>query len=116
MDVILYNLASKANKRLDVVEAILPDKADLVSSGIVIPSGTTADRPTLGITDSVVRFNTDLDTLEGWDGVGWKPLATGTSLIDDLTIVTDKAWSSYKTDAEVTIAKNTAVAMAIALG
>ena len=48
------------------------------NSAMIIPSGTTAQRPATGIT-AMFRNNTDTDVPEFFDGTNWQSLATGTS-------------------------------------
>lgn len=45
----------------------------------VIPSGTTAERPA-SPQPGYVRFNTDIDKYEGWDGTTWGPLGADTAI------------------------------------
>ena len=44
-----------------------------------IPSGTTAERPSGAgqVRAGMIRYNTDLDTYEGYDGTEWGPLGGG---------------------------------------
>jgi len=39
-----------------------------------LPSGTTAQRPVLGVSTRAVRYNTDLSSFEGWSGTAWGSL------------------------------------------
>lgn len=48
------------------------------TSAMIIPSGTTAQRPATGIT-AMVRNNTDLAAPEYFDGSTWQQLATGSN-------------------------------------
>ena len=53
-------------------------------AGIIIPSGTTAERPSSS-TLGHMRFNTDLNQFEGYNG-GWLPFGTGSATsFDSLT-------------------------------
>lgn len=81
MDILSFGLASSNKKRLGVVEGILPNKADLVDGGIVIPSGNTADRPVLDGNTRSIRFNTDLGGLEEWNGTTWKNISADISAV-----------------------------------
>lgn len=45
-----------------------------------MPSGTTAQRPTLLSTDKAIRFNTDLQGWESWNGSSWGSLGGGQML------------------------------------
>lgn len=47
------------------------------TSAMIIPSGTTAQRPATGIT-AMFRNNTDTDVPEYFDGSSWQSLSTGT--------------------------------------
>jgi hypothetical protein len=42
------------------------------TGGMSIPRGTTAQRPTLGATDFVLRWNTDTTQFEFWNGTAWR--------------------------------------------
>lgn len=66
MDIISFGLASKVSK---AIEALIGN------SKLTIPSGTTAERPTLGVGDKAIRFNTDISGLEEWDGTEWKNIS-----------------------------------------
>jgi hypothetical protein len=44
---------------------------------IKLPSGTTAERPTLVAEDKAIRYNTTLATWESWNGSFWGDLGTG---------------------------------------
>lgn len=47
------------------------------TGGVVVPSGTTAERPALP-TVGTIRYNTDVGNLEAYDAVsGWSPLPAG---------------------------------------
>jgi hypothetical protein len=41
------------------------------TDGLNIPDGTTAERPTIGLTAGVIRFNSDVGNLEVYNGAGW---------------------------------------------
>lgn len=45
-----------------------------------LPAGTTAQRPTSAEV-GMIRYNTDLETVEGYDGVEWQRLS---GAVDDL--------------------------------
>jgi len=44
------------------------------TGAITIPSGTTAQRPVSPVV-GMLRFNTTLNTFEGWNGIAWAPFA-----------------------------------------
>ena len=71
MDIISFGLASKVSK---VLEALIGN------SKLTIPSGTTAERPTLGVGDKAIRFNTDTSGLEEWDGTEWRNIGATISV------------------------------------
>ena len=71
MDAVSYSRASSAYKLAGTAVAGLVTKADLTTSGILIPVGTTATRPTLGAGQSAIRFNSDINELEEWNGTSW---------------------------------------------
>lgn len=72
MDIISFGLASKVNKAIK----------DLIGdSKLTIPSGTTADRPVLLAGDKAVRFNTDTNGLEEWNGIEWKNVSAKISAV-----------------------------------
>lgn len=85
MDKISYSVAAKALKGLI-------GKADIEGTSILLPVGNNADRPTLGINDRAMRVNTDIASLEWWDGTLWETIGT------DITAVTIKG-----TDTEAAI-------------
>lgn len=53
---------------------------DSVTGVAFMPSGTTAQRPTLLSTDRAIRFNTDLQGWESWNGSSWGSLGGGQML------------------------------------
>lgn len=53
---------------------------DSVTGVAFMPSGTTAQRPTLLSTDKAIRFNTDLQSWESWNGNLWGSLGGGQML------------------------------------
>lgn len=71
MDAVSYSRASSAYKLAEQAIVGLTTKADLTTSGILVPVGTTATRPTLGAGEAAIRFNMDLGGLEEWNGTGW---------------------------------------------
>ena len=45
-------------------------------TGVVkLPSGTTAQQPSTGLVAGMVRFNSDLNRLEFWDGTSWNTVS-----------------------------------------
>lgn len=65
---------------LDEINAVVGTKADALDSAVVIPIGTTLERPVLGSTDAAIRFNTDTDVLEEWNGTQWRNITTSLTL------------------------------------
>ena len=53
---------------------------DSVTGVAFMPSGTTAQRPILLSTDKAIRFNTDLQSWESWNGNIWGSLGGGQML------------------------------------
>ena len=72
MDAVSYSKASAAYKLASQNVVALTTKADLTTSGVIIPVGTTAARPTLGAGEAALRYNTDTGGLEDWNGTVWK--------------------------------------------
>ena len=62
MDIVSFGLASKVSKAIETL---------IGNSKITIPSGTTAERPALTAGDKAIRFNTDTNGLESWNGTEW---------------------------------------------
>lgn len=60
----------------------LSGKADINESSIVVPVGTTANRPILGAGDSAIRFNSDIGGLEEWTGTEWKNVSADISAVN----------------------------------
>lgn len=48
------------------------------NSGIILPSGASSGRPG-SPTAADIRFNTDIGSVEGYDGISWKPRMIGLS-------------------------------------
>lgn len=72
MDAVAYSKASSAYKLAGTAVAGLTTKADLTTSGVLLPVGTTAERPTLGAGQAAIRFNSDLGGVEEWNGTAWQ--------------------------------------------
>ncbi len=63
---------------LDGIQSNELVKKTALDTGVVyLPSGTTAERPTLSSSQQAIRYNTDLLSFEGWDGVSWSGLGGG---------------------------------------
>jgi hypothetical protein len=73
MDIISTALASKANKRITQLVG---------NSRLEVPTGTTAERPTLGIDNRAIRYNTDTDGLEQWDGNTWANISASITAVN----------------------------------
>ena len=70
------------------VNAEIAKDAVLKTSDIgaaMMPSGTTAERPTLGVNDRCIRYNTTLQSWESWNGVFWGSLGSGQMLGNSAT-------------------------------
>ncbi|AUS02996.1 hypothetical protein NVP2275O_415 [Vibrio phage 2.275.O._10N.286.54.E11] len=79
------------------------------SSAIVVPSGTIAERP-IG-EDGAMRFNTEVNQFEGFDGAQWGPLGSqiGAVTVDwfarnsDVTVVQNSGYYIDTTNEPVTV-------------
>ena len=72
MDAVSYSRASSAYKLAGTAVAGLVTKADLTTSGVLLPVGTTAERPILGAGQAAIRFNSDMNGVEEWNGISWQ--------------------------------------------
>jgi hypothetical protein len=75
------------------------------TGAIVVPIGTTAQRPGTGVT-GMIRFNSTLDYFEGWNGASWIRLgvtmdATNYGLLTDSTNEADAFDRGLITDTDV---------------
>ena len=73
-------------------ETITPDNTALLTIGgtgaIEVPVGTTANRPSTGLANGALRYNNDINDLEGYINSAWTPISTGstsTTLTGDIT-------------------------------
>ena len=82
MDTISYAKASSAYKLASLVNVALGSKADTTGDSILVPTGTTATRPVLGAGESAIRFNSDIDGLEEWNGVEWRNVSANISAVN----------------------------------
>lgn len=55
---------------------VSPDAEFTGVTSIHLPSGNTAQRPAVAI-PGMIRFNTDLDSVEGYDGFEWGEIGGG---------------------------------------
>lgn len=66
-------------------ETITPDITDVLTiggtGGLELPYGTTAQRPATGLSNGALRYNTDLNTIEGYVSNSWSTMATGSTTI-----------------------------------
>ena len=66
-------------------ETITPDNTTLLTIGgtgaIEVPVGNTANRPVTGLANGALRYNTDINDLEGYINSGWTPISTGSSAV-----------------------------------
>lgn len=70
------------------------------NSGIVIPVGTTAERPSPASTGTV-RFNTDLGRIEIYEGSGWEDLVAN---VTNQTLYGDGSTTTFVLDRDSTTA------------
>jgi hypothetical protein len=61
-------------------ETITPDTTNLLTIGgpgaLEVPVGTTAERPVTGLSNGALRYNTDLNVIEGYVNTSWSTIAT----------------------------------------
>lgn len=76
-----YDVASKKLQALSNGNYLAEITAS--TGAVLLPSGTTAQRPTLTTNDKALRFNTTLIALEYWNGTAWGSI--GALDIDALT-------------------------------
>lgn len=66
-------------------ETITPELTNLLTvggtGGFELPIGTTAERPVSGLANGALRYNTDLNNIEGYVNNSWTTMATGTTSI-----------------------------------
>jgi len=55
---------------------VSPDAEFTGVTSISLPAGTTAERPATPVA-GMVRFNTELNTVEGYNGIEWGELGGG---------------------------------------
>jgi hypothetical protein len=68
------------------------------SEALVLPRGTIAQRPT-GPTGGMVRFNTNINQIEGWNGVAWGPIgSTGPTGTFDNSLVQVSSFTTAQRD------------------
>ena len=89
----LQAVTDMGNVTTHTVEFTNPDVGfTCTGTGVVkLPSGTTAQQPSTGLAAGMVRFNSDLNRLEFWDGTSWNTVsgynsveATGGTTTDDV--------------------------------
>lgn len=59
----------------------------------LIPSGTTPQRPSSNLQTGMLRFNTDNDEMERFDGSQWGLLSSGIDLLFLTTSISTGSWS-----------------------
>jgi len=72
------------------INKIISDTGEVrfeMTGGIAIPVGDTANRPSNSI-PGTIRFNTDIEMYEGYDGAGWIRLGSFVSDSDGDTTIT----------------------------
>ena len=79
MDAVSYAKASSAYKLAKLANNELANKVDIKGNSILVPVGTTATRPSLGVGESALRYNSDTDRMEEWTGTEWKNLSVSVS-------------------------------------
>ena len=82
-------------------ETITPDNTALLTIGgtgaIEVPTGTTANRPVTGLANGALRYNTDINNLEGYINSGWNTISTGSPSVTLTGDVTGTGTSSIAT-------------------
>ena len=82
-------------------ETITPDNTALLTIGgtgaIEVPIGTTANRPVTGLANGALRYNTDINNLEGYINSGWNTISTGSPSVTLTGDVTGTGTSSIAT-------------------
>jgi hypothetical protein len=64
------------------------------TKGLVLPKGTTAQRPTSGLTAGLQRYNTDLKAIEYYTGTEWRSTVT-TAASDNVVVGMEyKIWTT----------------------
>lgn len=71
------------------------------NTGIIVPVGTTAERPT-NAEAGTVRWNSDVNYLEVFDGVTWEALGTDVTFITSQIIEGDDSTTVFTLDQEAT--------------
>ena len=73
----LQAVTDMGNVTTHTVEFTNPDVGfTCTGTGVVkLPSGTTAQQPSTGLVAGMVRFNSDLNRLEFWDGTSWNTVS-----------------------------------------
>lgn len=75
MDKISYSLAAKAIKGLLT-------KANIKGSSVLLPRGDTLSRPVLDAAEVAIRYNTDTQDTEIWNGLVWDDLKADITAIN----------------------------------
>ncbi len=82
-------------------ETITPDQTTLLTiggvGGLELPLGTTAQRPVSGLANGAMRYNTDLNVIEGFVNTTWTPMSTGATTITLTGDVTGSGTNSIAT-------------------
>ena len=73
----LQAVTDMGNVTTHTVEFTNPDVGfTCTGTGVVkLPSGTTAQQPSTGLVAGMIRFNSDLNRLEFWDGTSWNTVS-----------------------------------------
>jgi hypothetical protein len=68
-----------------------------IDNNLELPSGTTGERPS-SPQEGQIRYNTDLETAEFWNGSNWRPLSdTNPATIEDLDLVVNGTFDTDTT-------------------
>lgn len=65
------------------------------TTGILLPTGTTAERPSTGTYIGVLRYNSTLSIVEFYNGTNWVAAAATTTAIDSQTITGDNSTVTF---------------------
>ena len=89
-------------------ETITPDQSALLTIGgsgaIEVPIGTTANRPSVGLANGALRYNTDIVDIEGYINNAWVPLSTSTTAVTTFSAGTTGFSPAAATSGPVTLA------------
>ena len=82
-------------------ETITPDNTSILTiggtGGFELPIGNTAQRPSTGLANGALRYNTDISDIEGYINSAWTPISTGATSLTLTGDVTGSGTSSIAT-------------------